>query len=220
MRLAITPTRMHLLRDIAAGYIVRVDGTDISLRTGQRVTAAVHDLSVAGWAALGPAGPACAEVSHWQLTPLGRGYQSVWICDYGTHVVAGHGPETQPTVIGEMRPLSGLPGRHRITIGDTTLVVTGRPAAVAELRHQAAQAQATADTATCARCQIEPARGECCTSHGRQLCHLCYRRTHWVEVCVEGCQDCTAEGLPVRLPQRPTAQTAGQASAPTTGDIA
>lgn len=54
--------------------------------------------------------------------------------------------------------------------------------------------------ATCARCSTKPAQsGVCCSSHGRRLCHLCYRRTHWVEVCVTGCPDCATENLPVRL---------------------
>jgi hypothetical protein len=27
------------------------------------------------------------------------------------------------------------------------------------------------------------------------LCHACYRRTHFVEVCVAGCPNCAREGL-------------------------
>ncbi|GGM52776.1 hypothetical protein ACFFX1_55360 [Dactylosporangium sucinum] len=53
-------------------------------------------------------------------------------------------------------------------------------------------------TTTCARC-TKPSAGVCCSSHGKQLCHLDYRRTHFVEVCVAGCRDCVAEGLPLRL---------------------
>ncbi len=52
--------------------------------------------------------------------------------------------------------------------------------------------------ASCARCS-KAAAGTCCSSHGKKLCHLCYRRTHFVEVCVEGCRECAAEGLPVLL---------------------
>ncbi|XTZ18155.1 hypothetical protein ACQSSU_12675 [Micromonospora echinospora] len=53
---------------------------------------------------------------------------------------------------------------------------------------------------TCSRCETTPAApGICCSSHGKRLCHLCYRRTHFVEVCVAGCSDCAAEGLPVNL---------------------
>ncbi len=51
----------------------------------------------------------------------------------------------------------------------------------------------------CIRCLMREAAGFCCRSHGKQLCHLCYRRTHFVEVCVEGCPDCAREGLPVNL---------------------
>lgn len=59
---------------------------------------------------------------------------------------------------------------------------------------------AEAHTAACSRCgATRAAAGECCSSHGRRLCHLCYRRTHWVEVCVAGCPDCASEGLPVCL---------------------
>jgi len=59
----------------------------------------------------------------------------------------------------------------------------------------AAVRQATS-TVGCVRCST-PAQGVCCSSHGKQLCHRCYRRTHLVEVCVEGCKACQAEGLPV-----------------------
>ncbi|GAA3765767.1 hypothetical protein [Micromonospora maritima] len=53
---------------------------------------------------------------------------------------------------------------------------------------------------SCIRCKTtEAAPGTCCSSHDKKLCHLCYRRTHFVEVCVEGCRDCAAESLPVKL---------------------
>lgn len=49
----------------------------------------------------------------------------------------------------------------------------------------------------CARCHDVASTGQCCSSHGKELCHRCYRRTHFVEVCVAGCEDCAREGLPV-----------------------
>jgi hypothetical protein len=52
----------------------------------------------------------------------------------------------------------------------------------------------------CVRCKTGDATGLCCEAHGKQLCHRCYRRTHFVEACVEGCTDCAREGLDVRLP--------------------
>lgn len=52
---------------------------------------------------------------------------------------------------------------------------------------------------TCERCKIVYANGRCCSSHGKLLCHGCYRRTHFAELCVAGCASCAAEGLPVRL---------------------
>lgn len=39
----------------------------------------------------------------------------------------------------------------------------------------------------------------CCSSHLWDLCHRCYRRTHFVQVCVEGCRSCERQGLPVVL---------------------
>ncbi|MFF0821186.1 hypothetical protein ACFYUR_12445 [Micromonospora haikouensis] len=58
----------------------------------------------------------------------------------------------------------------------------------------------TTETTPCVRCTTTAAAdGVCCSSHGKRLCHLCYRRTHFVEVCVAGCQQCAAEGLPVLL---------------------
>jgi hypothetical protein len=47
----------------------------------------------------------------------------------------------------------------------------------------------------CVRCESTPAVGFCCSSHEKRLCHRCYRRTHFVEVCVPGCQDCKREDL-------------------------
>lgn len=60
-------------------------------------------------------------------------------------------------------------------------------------------ATAVETAAPCVRCTTTPAAGTCCTSHGKKLCHLCYRRTHFVDVCVAGCTECAAEGLPVLL---------------------
>lgn len=54
-------------------------------------------------------------------------------------------------------------------------------------------------TVICIRCLTFPSTGTCCSSHGKQLCHGCYRLTHFVQVCVAGCRDCVAEGLPVNL---------------------
>lgn len=52
----------------------------------------------------------------------------------------------------------------------------------------------------CSRCgDTLAAVGVCCSSHNKNLCHCCYRRTHFVEVCVEGCPKCAAESLPVVL---------------------
>lgn len=51
----------------------------------------------------------------------------------------------------------------------------------------------------CDRCHATPAAGTCCSSHNKILCHLCYRHTHFAEVCVAGCKDCATEGLPVHL---------------------
>lgn len=51
----------------------------------------------------------------------------------------------------------------------------------------------------CVHCRTAPGVGLCCSSHHLKLCHHCYRLTHFVEVCVEGCAACAAEGLPVKL---------------------
>jgi hypothetical protein len=52
----------------------------------------------------------------------------------------------------------------------------------------------------CEHC-FQAAVGACCSSHNKQLCHYCYRKTHFVEVCVEDCRNCAAEGLPAVLPR-------------------
>jgi hypothetical protein len=50
----------------------------------------------------------------------------------------------------------------------------------------------------CVRCEDTPADGNCCSAHNKPLCHACYRRTHFVEICVDGCPSCASEGLPVQ----------------------
>jgi hypothetical protein len=59
----------------------------------------------------------------------------------------------------------------------------------------------------CVRCTTANAAEVCCSAHDKHLCHLCYRRTHFVEVCVAGCRDCAAEGLPVNLSDLKTEAT-------------
>ena len=49
---------------------------------------------------------------------------------------------------------------------------------------------------TCERCANALSVGACCSSHLKELCHGCYRRTHFVEVCVKGCRECAKENLP------------------------
>lgn len=45
-----------------------------------------------------------------------------------------------------------------------------------------------AGRAVCEHCEGMPAAElACCSSHNKKLCHACYRRTHFVEVC--GCAD-------------------------------
>lgn len=82
--------------------------------------------------------------------------------------------------------------------------VLGDPAALAVYAGEAPQAatRAAIDAGQinpwakhCERCQTAYSRGECCSSHGKGLCHGCYRRTHFVEICVAGCADCATEGL-------------------------
>lgn len=51
----------------------------------------------------------------------------------------------------------------------------------------------------CWRCGQHEAAGPCCSSHQEDLCHRCYRLTHFVEVCVAGCTACAREGLPLVL---------------------
>lgn len=47
----------------------------------------------------------------------------------------------------------------------------------------------------CVRCQTADADGLCCSSHDALLCHRCYRRTHFVEICGVACSRCAREGL-------------------------
>jgi len=60
---------------------------------------------------------------------------------------------------------------------------------------------------TCIRCRTTPADALCCSSHNALLCHACYRRTHFVEVCVPDCRRCAREGLPVQYPTTTTEET-------------
>lgn len=53
----------------------------------------------------------------------------------------------------------------------------------------------------CERC-AEISVGQCCFSHRKNLCHGCYRITHFVAVCVATCPECAAEGLPLIYPPR------------------
>lgn len=48
--------------------------------------------------------------------------------------------------------------------------------------------------ATCVRCSATGLFEPCCSSHDAVMCHLCYRLTHFVEVC--DCPTCLADGLP------------------------
>jgi hypothetical protein len=45
----------------------------------------------------------------------------------------------------------------------------------------------------CERCgeQADHDTATCCSSHGKVLCHRCYRRTHFVERCGCGREECT-----------------------------
>lgn len=65
--------------------------------------------------------------------------------------------------------------------------------------HSVRKNEAVTTKPNCWRCETTPAAGTCCSSHKKDLCHLCYRRTHFVEVCVAGCTECATEGLPVKL---------------------
>lgn len=48
----------------------------------------------------------------------------------------------------------------------------------------------------CVRCLLARDVSQCCSSHGHDMCHRCYRLTHFVEVCSEECTRCKAENLP------------------------
>ncbi|GIM90342.1 hypothetical protein [Paractinoplanes toevensis] len=53
----------------------------------------------------------------------------------------------------------------------------------------------------CTRCEKTVADGMCCSSHQHELCHRCYRITHFVEICGRetdngrSCSKCAVEGL-------------------------
>lgn len=54
----------------------------------------------------------------------------------------------------------------------------------------------------CIRCRTAESTGTCCSTHGKLLCHRCYRRTHFVERCAAGCERCAREGLdPMKWPE-------------------
>lgn len=54
----------------------------------------------------------------------------------------------------------------------------------------------------CIRCKVTEGDSLCCSSHNALLCHRCYRRTHFVDICIEGCPDCAREGLdPMARPE-------------------
>jgi hypothetical protein len=55
------------------------------------------------------------------------------------------------------------------------------------------------DAGICWYCERIRGLSVCCSSHAKALCHECYRRTHFVERCYEGCKQCAREGLPVIL---------------------
>lgn len=57
-----------------------------------------------------------------------------------------------------------------------------------------------ADAAICELCAIRKAVENCCSSHNKHLCHGCYRRSHFVGICYEGCPQCAAEDLPLIYP--------------------
>lgn len=57
----------------------------------------------------------------------------------------------------------------------------------------------TAEETKCERCNNRPPVSRCCSSHDKNLCHRCYRITHFVEVCAAKCEYCAREGLPKLL---------------------
>lgn len=56
----------------------------------------------------------------------------------------------------------------------------------------------------CGHCLIRDAAGICCSAHNKALCHGCYRRSHFVEVCAVGCVLCGAEELEPTAPVPPS----------------
>jgi hypothetical protein len=60
------------------------------------------------------------------------------------------------------------------------------------------------EVVVCEHCKTTPPVATCCHAHDKLLCHACYRRTHFVEVCVAGCAACAREGLPEIYPPRET----------------
>ena len=64
----------------------------------------------------------------------------------------------------------------------------------------------SAEPNECVRCHKAQSDGLCCSSHLKQLCHRCYRVTHFVEVC--GCETCIEQGIPRIYPEPKTEATA------------
>jgi len=65
----------------------------------------------------------------------------------------------------------------------------------------AAAEEPAAAPVACIRCKGVNSAGLCCSSHNAALCHRCYRLTHFVGRCVEGCGECAREGLdPMQWP--------------------
>jgi hypothetical protein len=93
-------------------------------------------------------------------------------------------------------------GRHRGTLGRYTAdvlpgVTGGAPTYYVVRDDEGHEHRATAISAV--RCWSCGERAEhdtttCCSSHERTLCHACYRRTHFVEVCGCGREACKREG--------------------------
>jgi hypothetical protein len=62
------------------------------------------------------------------------------------------------------------------------------------------------EVVVCDLCKTAPPFAPCCYAHDKMLCHACYRRTHFVEVCGAGCDACAREGLPEALTWKETPQ--------------
>lgn len=47
----------------------------------------------------------------------------------------------------------------------------------------------------CQRCERIRLLTHCCMAHMKEMCHECYRRSHFVEVCHPECTRCARDGL-------------------------